>query len=94
MAENYESTLQYVRQSSKPTDLRITDMKFVDIVGAPMHCILLKLETNQGLVGYGEVRDGGDKIYAQMLKGLILGENPCNIDLLFRRIKQFGGYAR
>lgn len=83
-----------VNTNSRPSDLRITDMRFVDIVGAPMHCTLLKIYTNQGIVGYGEVRDGASKTYALMLKGRLLGENPCNVDKLFRRIKQFGGHSR
>ena len=29
-----------------------------------------------------------------MLKSRLLGENPCDIDRLFRRIKQFGGHGR
>ena len=45
-------------------------------------------------VGFGEVRDGASKTYALMLKSRLLGENPCNVDKLFRRIKQFGGHAR
>lgn len=92
--ETFESTLAHVGTGSNPSDLRITDMRFVDIVGAPMHCTLMKLYTNQGLVGYGEVRDGASKRYALMLKRILLGENPCNIDKLFRRIKQFGFTAR
>src|SRR5699024_10739066 len=80
MAENYEQTLAHVNTNSKPTDLKITDMRFVDIVGAPMHCTLLRIETNQGITGYGEVRDGASKLYAQMLKRFLIGENPCNID--------------
>ncbi len=94
MAENFEQTLAHVNTNSKPSDLRITDMRFVDIVGAPMHCTLLRIETNQGITGYGEVRDGASKLYAQMLKRLLIGENPCNIDKIFRRIKQFGGMSR
>lgn len=89
-----EQTLAHVNTHSRPSDLRITDMRFVDIVNAPMHCTLLKISTNQGLVGFGEVRDGGSKTYALMLKSRILGENPCNIDKIFRRLKQFGGHAR
>lgn len=92
--DNFESTLNYVSTYSKPSDLRITDMRFVDIEGAPMHCTLLKIYTNQGLVGYGEVRDAASKTYALMLKRVILGENPCNVDKLFRRIKQFGHHSR
>ena len=94
MAENFEQTLAHVNTNSKPSDLRITDMRFVDIVGAPMHCTLLRIETNQGITGYGEVRDGASKLYAQMLKRFLIGENPCNIDKIFRRIKQFGGMSR
>ncbi len=94
MAENYEQTLAHVNTYSKPTELKITDMRFVDIVGAPMHCTLLRIETNQGITGYGEVRDGASKLYAQMLKRFLIGENPCNIDKIFRRIKQFGGQSR
>src|SRR5690349_1060305 len=59
-----EQALAYVNTYSSPSELRITDMRFVDIVGAPMHCTLLKLYTNQGLVGFGEVRDGASKTYA------------------------------
>ena len=40
------------------------------------------------------MRDGASKTYALMLKSRILGENPCNIDKIFRKIKQFGVHAR
>ena len=89
-----EAALAHVNTHSKPSDLKITDMRFADITGAPMHCTLMKLYTNQGLVGFGEVRDAATKTYALALKRLILGENPCNVDKLFRRIKQFGGQSR
>lgn len=92
--ETYESTLAHVNTYSRPSELKITDIRFTDIVGAPFHSSLIKVYTNQGLVGYGEVRDGADKMFALMLKGRLLGENPCNIDKLFRRIKQFGHHAR
>lgn len=92
--EDFESALNYVNANSKPSDLKITDLRLVDITGAPMHCTLLKIYTNQGLVGFGEVRDGASKNYALALKHLILGENPCNVDKLFRRIKQFGHHSR
>ena len=77
-----------------PATLRITDMRFADIDGAPKRCTLLKLYTNQGLVGYGEVRDASSRTYAAMLKSRIIGENPCNVEKIFRRIKQFGGDSR
>jgi len=89
-----ERALGNINTNGRPSDLKITDMRFTDIVDAPMHCTLLKISTNQGIDGYGEVRDGSSRTYASMLKGRILGENPCNIDKIFRRIKQFGGPAR
>ena len=77
-----------------PSSLKITDMRFADIDSAPKRCTLLKIYTNQGLIGYGEVRDASSKTYALMLKSRILGENPCNVDRLFHKIKQFGGPSR
>jgi L-alanine-DL-glutamate epimerase-like enolase superfamily enzyme len=59
-----------------------------------MDCTIIRIDTNQGLSGYGEVRDGASKTYALMLKSRLLGENPCDIDRLFRRIRQFGFHAR
>ena len=94
MTGSYEGALNCVNTYSRPSELRITDMRFANIAGAPMRCILMKLYTNQGLVGFGEVRDGSSKTYALMLKSRLLGENPCNVDKLFRRVKQFGGHAR
>lgn len=77
-----------------PRSLRITDMRFADIDGAPKRCTLMKLYTNQGLIGYGEVRDASSRTYALMLKSRILGENPCDVDKVFHKIKQFGGPSR
>lgn len=91
---SHAEVLNHVNTYSRPSDLRITDMRIAHISGAPMRCPLIKISTNQGLEGYGEVRDAGSKVYALMLKSRILGENPCNVDKLFRRIKQFGGPAR
>ena len=77
-----------------PSTLKITDLRFADIDGAPKRCTLVKLYTDQGIVGYGEVRDASSRTYAAMLKSRILGENPCNVEKIFRRIKQFGGDSR
>lgn len=92
--EKAADALKQVRQESMPSQLRITDIRFADIWDAPMHCILVKVYTNQGLTGYGEVRDFGDRRYALLLKSKLLGENPCNVDKIFRLIKQFGGHSR
>ena len=89
-----EQIEQNVNTCSSPSDLKITDLRVANIDGAPKHCPLIKIYTNQGIVGYGEVRDASSATYALMLKSRILGENPCNVDKLFRRIKQFGGHSR
>ena len=77
-----------------PSTLKITDMRFADITDAPKRCTLIKIYTNHGIVGYGEVRDASSKTYALMLKSRLIGENPCNVDRLFHKIKQFGGPSR
>lgn len=83
-----------VNAFSSPSQLKITDLRVCNINGAPKHCPLIKIYTNQGIVGYGEVRDASSATYALMLKSRLVGENPCNVDKLFRRIKQFGGHSR
>ncbi|HCC56731.1 MAG TPA: mandelate racemase/muconate lactonizing enzyme family protein [Solibacterales bacterium] len=89
-----DAAVQNVNRNSKPSDLRITDMRIAVVEKAPMLCPILRIDTNQGIYGLGEVRDGSSKTYALLLKSRILGENPCNIDRIFRKIKQFGGDAR
>ena len=77
-----------------PSTLKITDVRFADIDGAPKRCTLIKVFTNQGIVGYGECRDASSATYALMLKSRIMGENPLNVAKIFNRIKQFGGHSR
>ena len=89
-----EAQPQDVQKNSIPSQLKITDMRVATIVGAPMTCPIIRLDTNQGLVGWGEVRDGASATYALFLKSRLVGENPCHVDRLFRKIKQFGGHAR
>ena len=83
-----------INTHSRPSDLRITDLRIVNLEPLPFNVTLLRLDTNQGISGYGEVRDGASPTYALLLKSRLLGENPCNIDKLFRKIKQFGYHGR
>jgi hypothetical protein len=92
--DDLDALTQNVRTASKPSELKITDLRVAVVTGAPMTCPLIRLDTNQGLVGYGEVRDGANERYALTLKSRVVGENPCNVDRIFRKIKQFGGHAR
>lgn len=84
----------YVNSNSRPSELKITDIRVANFRGLPMRVSLIRMETNQGLVGYGEVRDGASKTYALLLKSRLIGENPCNVDKVFRKIKQFGHHGR
>ena len=83
-----------VNQLSRPGELKITDVRTATIGWGGWRFPLVRIDTNQGLSGYGEVRDGASKTYALMLKSRLLGENPCNVDKIFRKIKQFGHHAR
>jgi L-alanine-DL-glutamate epimerase-like enolase superfamily enzyme len=82
-----------VKRSSSPSDLKITDLRYcvTTVLG---RTAIIRIDTNQGIYGLGEVRDGADPRYALMLKSRILGENPCNVEKIFKIIKQFGGPAR
>lgn len=89
-----EYLTQNVSRSSRPSELRITDLRIAEIGGVPFRCPIIRIDTNQGLSGYGEVRDDGAPEYALMLKSRILGENPCNVEKIFRIVRQFGHHGR
>jgi len=86
-------TTQNVKRSSNPSDLKITDMRYclTNVMGGTA---IIRIDTNQGIYGLGEVRDAADVRYALMLKSRILRRNPCNVEMIFKTIKQFGGPAR
>lgn len=86
-------TTSKVSRSSAPSDLKITDMRYAltHVMGGTA---IIRIDTNQGIYGLGEVRDAADVRYALMLKSRILGKNPCNVEKIFKVIKQFGGPAR
>ena len=86
-------TTQNVKRSSNPSELKITDMR-VAILRNVGRTPIIRIDTNQGIYGLGEVRDGGDERYALMLKSRILGLNPCNVEMIFKTIKQFGYHGR
>lgn len=85
-----EYSTQKVNRSSNPSDLKITDLRIAFTSKAP----IIKIDTNQGIYGLGEVRDAGSPRYALFLKSRLLGKNPCNVEQLFKMIKQFGGQGR
>ena len=84
-----------VNSNSSPSALKITDLRVCTIVKpGPSPCPLIRIDTNQGVYGIGEVRDGASATYALFLKSRILNENPLNITYIWEKIKQFGGPSR
>src|SRR5690348_13855497 len=90
-----EPEIKKANTASSPSNLRITDMRYAIVVKpGPSPCVLIRIDTNQGVSGLGEVRDIAGPQYAVVLKSRLLGENPLRIDYLFQKIAQFGGNAR
>ena len=83
-------TTSKVNRASSPSELKITDMRIAMIANKP----IIRIDTNQGIYGLGEVRDGADGRYALFLKSRILGLNPCNVEMLFKIIRQYGYHGR
>jgi len=93
--EPFEAYPKGINSNSSPSALKITDLRVATIAKpGPSPCSIIRIETNQNIYGLGEVRDGASPTFALFLKSRILGENPLQIDKLFRKIKQFGGHAR
>lgn len=92
--EQLEYATQKVNRNSSPTELKITDMRIAEIGDVVFRTPIVRIYTNQGIMGHGDVRDGAAKEYALFLKSRLLGENPCNVERLFKIIKQFGHHGR
>ncbi len=91
-------TTSNVSRASAPSDLKITDLRYTTIANGTgatnARNVIIRIDTNQGIHGLGEVRDGADARFALFLKSRLLGLNPCNVELIFKIIKQFGGHGR
>ena len=86
---------QNVNTNSSPSALKITDLRYCVVKKpGPSPCPIIRIDTNQGVYGLGEVRDIAGPNYAMVLKSRILNENPLNIDFIFQKIQQFGGGSR
>jgi L-alanine-DL-glutamate epimerase-like enolase superfamily enzyme len=94
-AEAAETYPQGVNTNSSPSTLKITDLRVATIAKpGPSPCPIIRIDTNQGVYGLGEVRDMASPTYALFLKSRVVGENPLQLDNIFRKLKQFGGPAR
>jgi L-alanine-DL-glutamate epimerase-like enolase superfamily enzyme len=93
MEDTIAQTTSKVQRASSPSDLKITDLRYA-LTGVLGATAIIRIDTNQGIYGLGEVRDGADPRYALMLKSRILGLNPCNVEMIFKIIRQFGFHGR
>jgi len=78
---------------SRPSDLKITDIR-----GATLAAIydfpVIKIYTNQGIVGLGEVRDAGWIAQALMMKPYLIGKDPLDIETILLSIRHLTGPGR
>jgi hypothetical protein len=80
LANPDEAYPKNVNTNSSPSALRITDLRVATVVKpGPSPCPIIRIDTNQGVYGLGEVRDGASATYALSLKSRILGENPATL---------------
>ena len=62
-----EPEIRNVNTASSPSTLKITDMRYAVIVKpGPSPCVLIRIDTNQGVYGLGEVRDIAGPQYAMV----------------------------
>jgi len=82
-----------INRNSAPSSLKITDMRACR-VAANYDYPIIKIYTNQGVYGLGEVRDAGVEGIALILKAHLVGRNPLEIEANLRRVRPFANHAR
>ena len=79
--------------------MKITDVKAAVIEGN-FHWTLVRVDTDEGISGYGETRNhfatqtedyADPRELAWRLRPFVVGEDPTNVETVFRRIERFGG---
>ncbi len=88
-----EQSLDKVNTYSSPSQLKITDIR-IAVVCSNYDYPIIRIDTNQGVYGIGEVRDAGHQENALQFKSMLIGQNPCQVDMLFRNMKRFGNAGR
>ncbi len=82
-----------VNTRSAPSGLKITGIRACT-VASNFDYPIIRIDTNQGVYGLGEVRDGGVKGQALILKPLLVGRNPLEIESLLASLKHYAGHGR
>ncbi len=80
-------------RGSAPSQLRITDMRSV-LIASNYDYPIIRIDTNQGVYGLGEVRDAGREGTALVLKPHLIGKNPLAIEPILDSIRNFSNHQR
>jgi galactonate dehydratase len=78
-------------QASAPSDLKITDVDWAYMRGHGVH-LLVRIHTNQGVVGMGEGIDAvrGSSGLMEWFRDQMIGENPLNVDRVWEKLRRRG----
>jgi L-alanine-DL-glutamate epimerase-like enolase superfamily enzyme len=82
-----------VNRNSAPSRLLITDMRAIRIA-TNFDYPIIRIDTNQGVYGLGELRDAGNEGMGLLLKPHIVGKNPLNIEPILDSVRNFAGQRR
>src|SRR3954470_3486845 len=82
-----------VNTFSRPSDLKITDLR-IAVVASNYDYPIIRIDTNQGVYGLGEVRDAGREGTALVLKPHLVGRNPLGIEPILDSIRNFASQQR
>ena len=80
-----------VNRNSAPSQLKITDMRALRIASG-LDYPIIRIDTNQGVYGLGEVRDAGIEGIALVLKPHLVGKNPLSIEPLLDSLRKFSNH--
>ncbi len=80
-------------RNSAPSQLKITDMRSV-LIASNYDYPIIRIDTNQGVYGLGEVRDAGREGTALVLKPHIMGRNPLQIEPILDSLRNFANHQR
>ena len=82
-----------INKLSAPSDLKITDMRVVT-VASNFDYTIVRLDTNQGVYGLGEIRDGAPREMVLNFKNQVVGRNPLDITGILQSIRPGAGHGR
>src|SRR5450759_1092131 len=88
-----QSSARGINRNSAPSQLKITDMRSV-LVASNYDYPIIRIDTNQGVYGLGEVRDAGREGTALVLKPHLKGRNPLQIEPILDSLRNFSSQQR